>query len=195
LGGVLAQAAASKASAGASRRIEVLMRYPSCARRLEMFFLDAILSAPFPRSHAAIAAIACALSMPASAQVAAPPKPLPVVTIKVAGHALKAEVVATAEQRSRGLMFREKLGRNDGMLFIFDEPGYHSMWMMNTLIPLSVAFVDGEGRILNIEDMQPKTLDSHAAQGPARYAIETNVGWFAEKKIKAGDKVTGLPKP
>ena len=57
------------------------------------------------------------------------------------------------------------------------------------------AFLDGEGRILNVEDMEPKTLDSHAAQGPARYAIETNVGWFAERRIKAGEKVTGLPKP
>jgi uncharacterized protein len=160
-----------------------------------MFVLDTVLSAPFSRSRAALAALAFALGAGASAQVAAPSKPLPVVTLKVAGHALKAEVVATAEQRARGLMFREKLGRNDGMLFIFDEPAYHSMWMMNTYIPLSVAFVDSEGRILNIEDMQPKTLDSHAAQGPARYAIETNIGWFAERKIKAGDRFTGLPKP
>jgi uncharacterized membrane protein (UPF0127 family) len=160
-----------------------------------MFFLDTIVAAALPRARAALAAIAFALSTPAFAQGAAPAKPLPVVTLKVAGHALKAEVVATPELRARGLMFREKLGRNDGMLFIFDEPGYHSMWMMNTFIPLSVAFVDGEGRILNIEDMQPRTLDSHVAQGPARYAVETNIGWFAERRIKAGDKITGLPKP
>lgn len=160
-----------------------------------MFFLKPIVAAALPNARAALAAIAFALSMPAPAQGPAPAKPLPVVTLKVAGHALKAEVVATPEQRARGLMFREKLGRNDGMLFIFDEPAYHSMWMMNTLIPLSVAFVDGEGRILNIEDMQPRTLDSHVAQGPARYAVETNIGWFAERKIKAGDKITGLPKP
>jgi uncharacterized membrane protein (UPF0127 family) len=81
------------------------------------------------------------------------------------------------------------------MLFIFDEPGYHGMWMMNTLIPLSVAFLDGEGRILNIEDMEPQTLDSHAAAGPARYAIEANKGWFAERRIKPGEKVAGLPRP
>jgi uncharacterized membrane protein (UPF0127 family) len=120
--------------------------------------------------------------------------PLPVVTLKVAGHALRAEVVANPEQRAKGLMFREKLAKNDGMLFIFDEPGYHAMWMMNTFIPLSVAFVDGGGRILNIEDMAPQTQDSHAAAGPARYAIEANQGWFAQRKIKAGDAVTGLPK-
>ena len=171
------------------------MRYPSCAIPVEIPFLDAILSARFPRLRAAVAAFALALALPAAAQNTAPAKPLPVASVKVAGHALKVEVVSTPEQRSRGLMFREKMGRNDGMLFIFDEPGYHAMWMMNTLIPLSVAFLDGEGRILNVEDMQPRTLESHAAQGPARYAIETNIGWFAERRIKAGDKVTGLPKP
>ena len=169
------------------------MRYPSCAIRVEIFVLDAILSASFPAVRVALAALALALSLPAAAQNTAAAKPLPVVTVKVAGHSLKAEVVSTPDQRARGLMFREKLGKNDGMLFIFDEPGYHSMWMMNTLIPLSVAFLDAEGRILNIEDMQPKTLESHGAQGPARYAIETNIGWFAERRIKAGDKVTGLP--
>jgi len=170
------------------------MRYSSGAARVEIIVLDAILSAPFPPLRAALTAIVVAIAFPAAAQ-GAPAKPLPVVTVKVAGHALRAEVVSTPEQRARGLMFREKLGRNDGMVFIFDEPGYHSMWMMNTLIPLSVAFLDAEGRILNIEDMQPRTLDSHGAQGPARYAIETNLGWFAERRIKAGDKVMGLPKP
>ncbi|HXN16441.1 MAG TPA: DUF192 domain-containing protein, partial [Usitatibacter sp.] len=108
--------------------------------------------------------------------------------LKIGSHPLKVEVASTDPQRSRGLMFREKLGRNEGMLFIFDEPGYHSMWMKNTLIPLSVAFVDDKGEILNILDMAPQTLDSHAAAGPARYAIETNKGWFADKKIKAGDR-------
>jgi uncharacterized membrane protein (UPF0127 family) len=114
--------------------------------------------------------------------------------IKVAGHELKVEVVQTEEQREQGLMFRKQLGRNDGMLFIFDEPAYHAMWMKNTLIPLSVAFLDKDGEILNILDMEPQTLDSHMAAGPASYAIETNKGWFAANKVKAGDKVTGLPK-
>ena len=114
--------------------------------------------------------------------------------VRIGNHALKVEIAATDKQRETGLMFREKLGKNDGMLFIFDEPAYHSMWMMNTLIPLSVAFIDGEGRILNIEDMEPKTTDTHMSAGPARYAIETNKGWFAERKVKPGDRVTGLPR-
>jgi uncharacterized membrane protein (UPF0127 family) len=114
--------------------------------------------------------------------------------IKVGAHLLKVEIAASDPQRERGLMFREKMARDDGMLFVFDEPAYHSMWMKNTLIPLSVAFLDSQGTILNILDMEPQTLDAHMAAGPAVYAIETNKGWFAAKKIKAGDKVTGLPR-
>jgi uncharacterized protein len=114
--------------------------------------------------------------------------------IKIGPHPLKVEVAASEPERMQGLMFRKSLGKDDGMLFIFDEAAYHSMWMKNTLIPLSVAFVDASGDILNILDMEPQTLDTHTASGPARYAIETNKGWFTQKKIKAGDKVTGLPK-
>ena len=115
-------------------------------------------------------------------------------TIRVGPHALKVEVVASDADRARGLMNRKSLGRNEGMLFVFDEPAYHSMWMKNTLIPLSVAFVDARGTILNILDMEPETLDPHVSAGPSIYAIEVNKGWFADKKVKAGDKVTGLPK-
>ena len=152
--------------------------------------MDAIVAARVPRAAAVALAVALlCLAPPARAEAA-----LKVAQVKVAGHALRVEVAATIEQRMKGLMFREKLGRNDGMLFVFEEPGYHSMWMKNTPLPLSVAFVDGEGRILNIADMEPHTLDPHYASGPARYAIETNKGWFAERRIKPGDKVAGLPK-
>ena len=115
-------------------------------------------------------------------------------TVKVGPHALRVEVVANDADRSKGLMHRKSLGKDDGMLFIFDEPGYHSMWMKNTFIPLSVAFVDRDGTILNILDMEPQTEDTHMSAGPSIYAIETNKGWFAAKKVKAGDKVSGLPK-
>jgi uncharacterized protein len=113
--------------------------------------------------------------------------------VKVGAHALRVEIAATAEQRQRGLMFREKMGRDEGMLFIYDEPAYQAMWMKNTLIPLSVAFLDPQGTILNILDMEPHSLDTRMSAGPALYAIETNKGWFAQKGIKAGDRVTGLP--
>jgi uncharacterized membrane protein (UPF0127 family) len=115
-------------------------------------------------------------------------------TVKVGPHALRVEVVANEADRMKGLMHRKSLGRDDGMLFIFDEPGYHSMWMKNTFIPLSVAFIDRDGTILNILDMEPHTEDPHISAGPSIYAIETNKGWFAAKKVKAGDRVTGLPK-
>ncbi len=114
--------------------------------------------------------------------------------VRIGKHKLRVEVVDTDERRSRGLMFREKLGRNNGMLFVFDSPGYHAMWMKDTLIPLSVAFIDGDGIILNIRDMEPRTLDTHMAAGPALYAIETNRGWFAKRGIKPGDAVSGLPR-
>ena len=115
------------------------------------------------------------------------------IPIKVGSHALRVEVMTNDEDRARGLMHRKHLGANDGMLFVFDEPAYHSMWMKDTLIPLSVAFLDRNGVILNILDMEPQTLDPHVSAGPSIYAIETNKGWFAAKKIKPGDKVTGLP--
>lgn len=153
--------------------------------------MDAILAARVPR---ATPWRALAASLVAFAGLALAQAPLPVAQVKVAGHALRVEVAATIEHRMQGLMFRDKLGRNDGMLFVFDEPAYHAMWMKNTPLPLSVAFVDGEGRILNILDMEPHTLDQHAAAGPAVYAIETNKGWFAQRRIKPGAKVTGLPK-
>lgn len=130
----------------------------------------------------------------AAAAASAQDTRLRTTTLKVGPHPLRVEVAATDPQRATGLMHRQKLGADDGMLFIFDEPAYHSMWMKNTLIPLSVAFVDAQGTILNILDMEPQTLDSHQSAGPSIYAIETNKGWFASKKIKAGDKVTGLPK-
>jgi len=114
--------------------------------------------------------------------------------IKVGSHTLKVEVAASDAQRMQGLMHREKLGKNDGMVFIFDEPAYQSMWMKNTFIPLSVAFLDGDGVILNILDMEPHTLTPNMSAGPARYAVETNKGWFEERKVKSGDRFTGLPR-
>lgn len=151
----------------------------------------------FDRTATAVV-LGLALALPAAAQLkseaeARKAPPLRTIAVKVAGHALKVEVADQGPTRNQGLMFREKMGTDDGMLFVFDEPGYHSMWMQNTYLALSVAFIDAEGKILNILDMQPRTLDTHTAAGPARYAIETNVNWFARKKVKAGDKVTGLP--
>ena len=118
----------------------------------------------------------------------------PVVPLTAGMHVIQAEVAATEAQRQQGLMFREKLGPNAGMVFLFGQPAQVCMWMKNTPLPLSVAFIDEHGKILNIEDMQPQTTNSHCATGPAAYALEMNKGWFAQKNIKPGSTVAGLPK-
>jgi uncharacterized membrane protein (UPF0127 family) len=91
-------------------------------------------------------------------------------------------------------MFRRQLGENSGMVFVYESEGRWAMWMKNTYVPLSVAFIDRNGRILNIEDMQPLTLDSHQSAGPAKYALEMNQGWFAKRGIQPGARVEGLEK-
>jgi hypothetical protein len=131
--------------------------------------------------------LGCAVALSAAG------KELRTITVELGPYKVRAEVADSRETRAKGLMHRERLGKDDGMVFVFDEPGYHSMWMMNTLIPLAVAFIDAEGRILNIREMQPHSQDMHTAEGPARYALEMNTRWFSERGIKAGDKVKGLP--
>ena len=119
---------------------------------------------------------------------------LPEVTLTISGHKATAEVASTDAQRSTGLMHRRMLPESRGMLFIFPDVAMHGMWMMNTYVPLSVAFLDREGRIINIEDMQPQTQKTHSAAKPAKYALEMNLGWFAKRGIKPGVKVEGLEK-
>jgi uncharacterized protein len=104
-----------------------------------------------------------------------------------------AEVAADDQSRQTGMMFRTQMGKNEGMLFIFNDIGYHGMWMQNTLIPLSVAFIREDGTIENIREMQPQTTDPHAATGPVRYALEMNGKWFEAHGIQAGTKIKGLP--
>jgi uncharacterized membrane protein (UPF0127 family) len=89
-------------------------------------------------------------------------------------------------------MHRKSLAANAGMLFVFDGAALHCMWMKNTYIPLSVAFVDDQGTILNIADMQPHSEQSHCAVRPALYALEMTRGWFAQRGIKPGMKLGGL---
>jgi len=97
------------------------------------------------------------------------------------------EVVRTPEERAQGLMGRKHLGEDEGMLFIFEKEDYHSFWMKNTLIPLSIAFIDREGKILKIADMEPLTLDSHPPPKPILYALEMKKGWFSTNNLQVGD--------
>lgn len=109
-------------------------------------------------------------------------------------HRIEAEVAATPDSRSFGLMQRKTMAVQQGMLFVFPVAARHCMWMRNTRLPLSVAFLDGAGRIINIEDMQPQTEDNHCATKPARYALEMNLGWFKERGLAAGYTLTGIDK-
>jgi uncharacterized protein len=133
--------------------------------------------------------LAASITRPVTAQ-----QRFPVTTLNIGIHLIQAEVAVRDEERSQGLMFREQLGANEGMVFRFPENRPVCMWMKNTFVPLSVAFIDETGKIINIEDMQPQTQDAHCAKRPARYALEMNQGWFRQKNVKAGTRVDGLPK-
>ena len=117
-----------------------------------------------------------------------------VIPLSAGIYVIRAEVAATPDERERGLMHRRQMGANQGMVFLFDQLAAQCMWMKNTLIPLSVAFIANDGRILNIENMAPQTEDNHCAAKPARYALEMNRGWFSKHGITAGMKISGLPK-
>lgn len=117
---------------------------------------------------------------------------LPRVELAAGMYRIQAEVAGDGPARTQGLMHRRSLAPNQGMLFVFPEEAQHCMWMRNTLIPLSVAFLDGEARIINIAEMQPQTEINHCAQRPARYALEMNGGWFGQRGLTAGQRVTGV---
>jgi uncharacterized protein len=136
----------------------------------------------------ALAALLLILTAAALAQ------PLPVAELRAGMHLIRAEVASDVATRSRGLMQRKGLAPNAGMLFIFDGPSQQCMWMKNTYIPLSVAFLDEQGAIINIADMQPHSEQTHCSSRPALYALEMTRGWFAERNIKAGTKLGGLEK-
>ena len=112
---------------------------------------------------------------------------LPKIPVYLKEKEIWVEVVRTPEERAQGLMGRKHLGEDEGMLFIFEKEDYHSFWMKNTLIPLSIAFVDREGKILRIADMEPLTLDSHPPPRPILYALEMKKGWFSANGVQVGD--------
>ena len=117
---------------------------------------------------------------------------LPELALKINGHRLTAEVAANDAARTTGLMHRRMMPENRGMLFAFSYTAPQAFWMMNTYIPLSIAFIDENGTIINIADMKPLTTDPHSSARPAKYALEMNQGWFAKRGIKAGVKIDGL---
>ncbi len=119
---------------------------------------------------------------------------LPLLELFAGMHRVEAEVAATPNTRMSGLMQRTIMAPHRGMLFVFPDVAKHCMWMRNTLLPLSVAFLDEKGRIINIEDMQPQSDDNHCAAKPARYSLEMNLGWFKSRGLGAGYAITGIDK-
>jgi len=109
------------------------------------------------------------------------------LTIK--GKTIKVEVVRTEKEKEKGLMFRERMGKDEGMLFVYQREEMLSFWMKNTRLPLSIAFIDKDGKIVDIHDMEPFSPETHVSAYPAKYALEMNRGWFAREGIKVGDLV------
>jgi hypothetical protein len=112
-----------------------------------------------------------------------------VYTLKIGEHTARVELAITNAERSRGLMFRESLEEDSGMLFIFNQPDMYSFWMRNTFIPLSIAFIDQHGWIVNIEEMVPHDERLVFPKAAVLYALEMTAGWFAQKGIKPGMQV------
>ena len=119
---------------------------------------------------------------------------MPRLELAAGFHRIEVEVAADQPNRMQGLMQRRAMPANQGMLFVFPQIERHCMWMRNTFLPLSIAFLDEQGSILNIEDMKPQTENNHCASGPARFALEMNVGWFASKGLKPGVRISGIEK-
>lgn len=122
-----------------------------------------------------------------------PAPPAGWVPLKVGKADIFVEVAATPAEREQGLMNRDSLGWNRGMLFVFPEEEPMSFWMKNTLIPLSIAFAGTDGVITQITDMKPLTENTHRSSKPGRFALEMNQGWFQDRGVQVGDRIEGLP--
>ena len=116
---------------------------------------------------------------------------LPRVQLQAGMFQIDAQVAATPKQREIGLMFRQDMATHEGMLFVFEQPQQQCFWMKNTLLPLTAAFVDDDGTIVNLADMKPQSTQSHCSEKPVRFVLEMNQGWFAKKNIKKGFKLKG----
>jgi uncharacterized protein len=146
---------------------------------------------PFKR-WCTLAALSMACLGAARAQTEAQPR-LDTVALQAGMHVVHAEVARTPLQTQTGMMFRREMAQNEGMLFVFDSPARRCFWMKNTILPLSIAFIADDGRIVNLADMQPQSEASHCAAEPVRYALEMNQGWFAKRGIKPGFRLKGAP--
>jgi uncharacterized membrane protein (UPF0127 family) len=117
---------------------------------------------------------------------------LPTASIDVGGHPLTVEVAATGQARQQGLMHRDHLGADRGMLFVYPDVAIRHFWMKDTRLPLSIAFVDATGKVLRLADMQPLNTDHTSSLYPVKYALEVNKGWFEQNGVLKGAVISGL---
>lgn len=118
---------------------------------------------------------------------------LPTATLDVGGHSASVEIASTYEMRQLGLMYRDSLGPDQGMLFVYKDDEVRRFWMKDTRVPLSIAFANREGVIVRIEDMKPFDTHTTTSLVPATYALEMNQGWFAAHGIEKGAQISGIP--
>jgi len=137
---------------------------------------------------------ACALFISSSLTLAQVNTGLPIIELKTGIYRIQAELADAPKAREVGLMNRTSMPTNSGMLFIFEQKAGHCFWMNNTKIPLSIAFIADDGRIVNIEEMQAETTNNHCPKAAVRYALEMNKQWFSERVIVPGSVISGLPK-
>lgn len=119
---------------------------------------------------------------------------LPRTQLTLGAHSIEVQVASDDASRSKGLMFRTELPADEGMLFVFDRPQQAGFWMKNTPLPLSVAYISPEGRILEIHPLEPQSEQVITSRfRNILFALEMHRGWFEENKILPGDRILGLP--
>ena len=118
---------------------------------------------------------------------------LPRVQLQAGLYRIDAQVAQTEAQREIGLMYRREMPEHEGMLFVFEQPNRYCFWMKNTQLPLSIAFIDDQGRIVNIAEMAAQSEQTHCAAQPVQLALEMNQAWFAKRHIQPGAVLRGLP--
>lgn len=121
--------------------------------------------------------------------------PLPAVTLQVGNTAVSAEVADSPEERELGLMFRERLAPDSGMLFVYPSERPRSFWMKNTPLPLTIAYLSASGEVVSLKDMKPQTTRPVLSGKGAMYALEMEQGWFSAHGVQVGDTISGLPGP
>jgi len=136
--------------------------------------------------------VALVLSLLLAGTQSATAQMLPVKRLTAGMHVITAEIAANDAARTKGLMFRESLEPNHGMLFVFERANVQCFWMKNTKIPLSIAFIKADGIITNIANMAPMTENSHCSTEPVLYTLEMEEGWFAKHGVSAGKSIGGL---